>query len=151
LCVIAGSFIRPVGGYLADRLGGIRMLLLVYVGIAAIMSSMTTLPALGLAAGLLFLAMSLLGIGNGAVFQLVPQRYPNEIGVLTGLVGAAGGFGGFFLPIILGALKGQTGSFSGGFLAFAVAGCASALLLAAVSQAWQREFVSRGGLAAETG
>ena len=76
--------------------------------------------------------MGLLGMGNGAVFQIVPQRFSKEIGVVTGIVGAAGGIGGFVLPNLLGSMKQATGSFSGGFLTFALVGCfgcAAVLLL----------------------
>ncbi len=79
--------------------------------------------------------MAALGMGNGAVFQLVPQRFPKEIGVTTGIVGAAGGFGGFLLPTVLGSMKQAIGSFSGGFLAFAlVGGIGGALALTYASQ-----------------
>jgi MFS transporter, NNP family, nitrate/nitrite transporter len=150
LCVIAGSFIRPVGGYMADRIGGIRMLLFLYLGVATVMGTMSLLPPLGWGTLLLFLGMGLLGMGNGAVFQLLPQRFPCEIGVMTGLVGAAGGLGGFILPNVLGVLRGMTGSFSGGFLLFAMAGSACAGLLATISSSWEQGFAGRGGLAAES-
>jgi NNP family nitrate/nitrite transporter-like MFS transporter len=97
---------------------------------------------------LLFLGMGALGMGNGSVFQLVPQRFPKEIGVLTGIVGAAGGVGGFFLPNLLGGLKQLTGTFAGGFLVFALVGFVCAGLLVVVSRTWERTFVGRGGLAA---
>ncbi|HZQ37454.1 MAG TPA: MFS transporter, partial [Dehalococcoidia bacterium] len=66
LCVIAGSFLRPVGGYLADRFGGVRMLLVLYSGVAATMLGMALLPPLPSAIALLFLGMGLLGMGNGS-------------------------------------------------------------------------------------
>ncbi|MCX7702085.1 MAG: NarK/NasA family nitrate transporter [Gemmataceae bacterium] len=132
LCVIAGSFLRPVGGYLADRWGGQRLLVGVYLGIAAVMSLMALLPPLPAATVILFVGMGLLGMGNGAVFQLVPLRFPRQIGVVTGVVGAAGGLGGFFLPTILGSLKQATQSFAGGFLLFAVVGG-----MAAVAMMWK--------------
>lgn len=116
LCVFSGSFLRPVGGYLADRLGGIRMLQLLFGGVLALALAVAQLPAVGLVTVLFFVLMALLGMGNGSVFQLVPQRFPKEIGIITGLVGAAGGVGGFFLPSLMGAVKGSTGSFSTGFL-----------------------------------
>jgi NNP family nitrate/nitrite transporter-like MFS transporter len=150
LCALAGSFIRPLGGHLADRFGGIRILFLLYVGLAIVMGGMTWLPPQAGALALLFVGMCLLGMGNGAVFQLVPLRYPREIGVMTGLVGAAGGVGGFLLPTLLGGLKGWTGSFAGAFLLFALAGLACAAMLAAVSPIWEREFVGRGGLATQS-
>src|SRR5262249_7259192 len=98
---------------------------------------------------LMFLAMGLLGMGNGAVFQLVPQRFAREIGVITGIVGAAGGLGGFFLPMLLGALKQLTGSFAGGFLIFGLCGCLGcAAGLLHVGRRWEGEFVGQGGKAA---
>jgi NNP family nitrate/nitrite transporter-like MFS transporter len=150
LCVIAGSFVRPIGGYLADRFGGIRVLVLLYVAIASLMASMAALPPLWPGTGLVLVAMALLGLGNGAVFQLVPQRYPEELGAITGLVGAAGGIGGFILPNLLGGLKGLTGTFAGGFLGFALTGLTCAVILGGLSQGWQRGFAGRGGLAAES-
>ncbi|HXG12410.1 MAG TPA: MFS transporter [Gemmataceae bacterium] len=146
-CVIAGSFLRPIGGHLADRLGGIRLLTMLYLGVGGLMVGLSTLPPLPGATVLLFVGVGLLGMGNGAVFQLVPQRFPREIGVITGVVGAAGGLGGFFLPNLLGSLKQFTGSFAGGFFLFALAGFGSAAALLRVSRAWERAFVGRGGLA----
>jgi NNP family nitrate/nitrite transporter-like MFS transporter len=148
-CVIAGSFLRPLGGYLADRFGGIRMLTLLYLGVGGAMLGLSTLPPLAVGAALLFLGMGCLGMGNGSVFQLVPQRFPKEIGVMTGVVGAAGGVGGFFLPTIFGVLKQTTGSFSSGFLLFSLLGCfGCAAALTYVSRGWEKTFVGRGGVAA---
>jgi NNP family nitrate/nitrite transporter-like MFS transporter len=147
LCVIAGSFLRPVGGYFADRLGGIRILSAVYLGVAALMLGLSALPPLAWATMFLFLAMGTLGIGNGSVFQLVPQRFGEEIGVITGIVGAAGGIGGFFLPTLLGGMRQLFGSFGGGFLIFALVGFGSAVTLLVVSRSWQGAFVGQGGLA----
>jgi len=113
------------------------------------MASMAALPPLSTGTTVMFFGMALLGLGNGAVFQLVPQRYPQELGAITGLVGAAGGIGGFILPNLLGGLKGMTGSFAGGFLIFAVTALTCASVLGGLSQAWERGFVGRGGLAAE--
>ncbi len=145
-CVLAGSFLRPVGGYLADRFGGIRMLTLLYLGVGVTMLGLAALPPLWTGAVLMFAGMGMLGMGNGSVFQLVPQRFPKEIGVITGIVGAAGGLGGFFLPNLLGIQKQLTGSFAGGFLAFGLLGLVSAVLLLRVSRVWERIFVGRGGL-----
>ena len=60
------------------------------------------------------------GLGNGAVFKLVPQHFPTEVGVVTGLVGAIGGLGGFFPPIVLGVLKQATGAYTVGFVLLAL-------------------------------
>jgi NNP family nitrate/nitrite transporter-like MFS transporter len=143
LCVIAGSFLRPVGGYLADRFGGVRMLLVLYSGVAATMLGMALLPPLPAAVVLLFAGMGLLGMGNGSVFQLVPQRFPREIGVMTGIVGAAGGLGGFFLPNLLGTLKKLTGTFGSGFAVFALTSVACVGLMLMLRRRWEREFLSR--------
>jgi MFS transporter, NNP family, nitrate/nitrite transporter len=147
LCVIAGSFIRPVGGHLADRFGGIRMLTVLFLGVAMAMVGVATLPPLNTCTALLLIGMGCLGMGNGAVFQLVPQRFPKEIGVVTGIVGAAGGLGGFLLPNVLGTLKQMTNSFSGGFLAFAVVGLASTIVLVFVGRTWEGAFLGQGGVA----
>ena len=147
LCVIAGSFLRPVGGYLADRFGGIRMLTTLYLGVGLMMLGLSALPPLAWGTVFLFAGMGFLGMGNGSVFQLVPQRFSREIGVVTGLVGAAGGVGGFFLPNLLGVLKQLTGSFAGGFLIFALIGFGCVAALVYVSRAWEGVFVGQGGLA----
>jgi NNP family nitrate/nitrite transporter-like MFS transporter len=148
VCVIAGSFLRPIGGYLADRFGGIRMLTILFVGVALTMGALGAYPHdLYVGAVLMFLCMGCLGMGNGSVFQLVPLRFPKEIGVMTGIVGAAGGIGGFFLPSLLGFLKDQTDSFSGGFFAFGAVGLLSAVALAIVGRSWEGVFVGQGGTA----
>lgn len=116
-----GSSIRPFGGYLADRLGGVRMLSVLLVGIGATYALMARLPAIEAAAALLLVGMACLGLGNGAIFQLVPQCFRKEIGVATGVVGAIGGLGGFALPILLGSIKQASGSFGTGFLVLAAA------------------------------
>jgi len=147
LCVISGSFLRPVGGYLADKLGGIKLLLMLYCGVGVAMLGVATLPPLLLGTILLFLAMGMLGMGNGAVFQLVPQRFSKEIGIVTGIVGAAGGVGGFLLPTLFGVLKGQFETFSYGFVVFGTVAFGCMGLLAYVATQWQGKFVGRSGLA----
>ena len=120
-----------------------------YIAIAVFYDS-ETLPPLAAGTLLLFAAMATLGMGNGAVFQLVPQRFPREIGVTTGIVGSAGGLGGFVLPTALGTLKQATGSFGGGFLALAIlGGFGGALALAYASRGWRGRFISAEGRAAE--
>ncbi|PWW08461.1 NNP family nitrate/nitrite transporter-like MFS transporter [Paenibacillus cellulosilyticus] len=147
LCVIAGSFFRPVGGWLSDRIGGINMLLGLYGVVAIMLACISTLPPFGLIVVLLFIMMMSLGMGNGAVFQLVPQRFRDEIGLITGIVGAAGGLGGYFLPKILGNIKQATGSYSTGFLII----CGIALLcvftLLVVQGSWKRTWIGTGGKA----
>ena len=91
IVVLAGSFLRPMGGWLADRIGGYRLLLAILATLSASLFAVGTVPPIIVEVVFLFLTMGMLGMGNGAVFQLVPQRFPQRIGILTGLVGAAGG------------------------------------------------------------
>jgi NNP family nitrate/nitrite transporter-like MFS transporter len=119
-CVFTGSLVRPLGGALADRFGGTLTLTLVYIAAALVLAMISMGPAtLPIALMLFVVVMGTLGIGNGAVFQLVPQRFRQEIGVMTGLVGFAGGVGGFYLASSLGFAQKYTGSSSAGFLIFA--------------------------------
>jgi NNP family nitrate/nitrite transporter-like MFS transporter len=119
LAAFAGSFSRPLGGYLADRFGGAAMLRRLLFGIALAYAAISALPALSGVAPVLVLTMVGLGLGNGVVFQLVPQRFQKEIGSVTGLIGAVGGIGGFFLPTLLGSVKQFAGSYAAGFLVLA--------------------------------
>ena len=135
--VVFGSFLRPVGGLLSDRLGGYRMLLALLAIVGLSLAGVATLPTAGIALVLLACTMAMLGMGNGSVFQLVPQRFQGRVGIMTGIVGAAGGFGGFLLPSILGAIKDRTGSYAIGFALFAgIALTASAALLQ-IGRAWR--------------
>ncbi len=135
-CVFLGSFVRPIGGFLADKYGGITVLSLVFGLVAALAIAVGTLPVLPMAAVLLMSVTSLLGMGNGAVFQLVPQRFHKEIGTITGIVGAAGGVGGFFLPTFLGYFKGALGSYGVGFVIFGIASAAALVVLRLVQRQW---------------
>ncbi len=140
LCVFAGSFVRPIGGYLADRFGGVKVLSGVYMLVGILAFSIGTIPPLPVVVVGFFLMMLSLGSGNGSVFQLVPLRFKNEIGVITGLVGAFGGLGGFFLPNILGSLKDITGTYSSGFMVFAFTALGAAIvLLMANAMLWQKD------------
>lgn len=115
LCAVAGSLLRPVGGALSDRFGGTRVLAAVLVVAGCLAAILATLPGLGITVALLFGVLGLLGMGNGAVFQLVGRRVPERVGAMTGLVGAAGGLGGFMLPFGFGWLASVTGTFTVGF------------------------------------
>ncbi|HEV3497570.1 MAG TPA: MFS transporter [Actinomycetes bacterium] len=138
LCAAAGSLLRPLGGALADRLGGTRILTGALMVVAALAVGLASLPGLGLTVALLVLTMGTLGVGNGAVFQVVPQRFPSAVGPITGLVGAAGGLGGFLLPFALGSLEGSTGTFAAGFVVFAVASALASLAVTRRQRAWRR-------------
>ena len=137
LCAAAGSLLRPLGGAVADRIGGTRVLMIVLGAVAAAATTLALLPPLGATVSVLFLSLGALGIGNGAVFQIVPQRFPDRIGQMTGLVGAAGGLGGFLLPFGLGALVQVTGGFAIGFVVFAVAAGVSASLVQRRQRVWR--------------
>ena len=145
LCVLAGSFLRPVGGFLADRLGGIRMLIVLYGAVALLVSTLATLPPLSLAMIPLLAVMGCLGMGNGAVFQLVPHRFKDRVGVATGILGAAGGLGGFFLPTVFGSLKQATGSYGPGLLVFASVALLALLCLGLAQRTWIGVWIARHG------
>lgn len=147
LCVLSGSFLRPVGGFLADHFGGLRVLVLLYCAAGVMLLGLATTPSLGMATALMFTGMGMLGMGNGSVFQLVPQRFGKQIGIITGVVGAAGGFGGFVLPSLLGVAKWATGSFAVGLLGFGFVAFGGALALVIVGPRWEREFLGKGGRA----
>jgi len=120
LCIFAGAILRPFGGATADKMGGIKSLYIFFgiVATLAILNAAITLP-FWLAIVVLFLIMANLGMANGAVFQLVPQRFAKDIGIMTGLVGAAGGIGGTILIQTLGWSQGTFGGYSAGFMIFA--------------------------------
>ena len=137
-CVFAGSMVRPIGGTIADRVGGIKSLSLMYLLAAAFILLVSAgLPSKWLALAGFVAAMLALGMGNGAVFQLVPQRFRKEIGVMTGMVGMAGGVGGFYLASSLGYSKQLTGSYQTGLLVFAALAVFALVGLSAVKTRWR--------------
>ena len=137
-CVFAGSLVRPVGGALADRIGGIRALSIVYGIVAVLLIVVSFRPgSASTALGLLVITMLALGMGNGSVFQLVPQRFRHEIGVMTGLVGMTGGIGGFYLASSLGLSRQLTGSYQGGFLLFAALAVVALIGLSSIKHRWR--------------
>ena len=136
LCVFAGSFCRPIGGHLADRSGGASVMVFLFAASGAAIFGASFLPPLSVAVSFIFLAMSALGMGNGAVFQLVGSRFQKKMGIITGIVGAAGGLGGFALPFLLGQVKQISGSYGTGFLSFSFAIFAAALFLIVFRGHW---------------
>ncbi|HSM85015.1 MAG TPA: MFS transporter [Candidatus Limnocylindrales bacterium] len=117
--VLLATAMRPIGGWLSDKVGGLTILIWIFplvTGMAILLTfermAPFTIGALGMAAAI--------GLGNGAVFKLVPQYFPQSVGAVTGLVGAMGGLGGFFPPLALGMFRQQTGSFLWGFVLLAV-------------------------------
>jgi NNP family nitrate/nitrite transporter-like MFS transporter len=137
ICTAAGALSRPVGGALADRIGGIRALHFFYIiaGLALVASALVHSLYVNLA--ILTVASGALGMANGSVFQLLPQRFGKDIGVMTGLVGAGGGVGGFYLASSLGYSKGLTGSYLTGFLLFAGLCFLATLGLGLVKTRWR--------------
>ncbi|WP_084584508.1 nitrate/nitrite transporter [Sphingomonas azotifigens] len=141
-CVFAGSLVRPLGGALADRIGGVKTLSVVFLVAAAALAGVSVAPTLPMALACFVVAMLALGTGNGSVFQLVPQRFQAEIGVMTGLVGMAGGIGGFYLASSLGVAKQLAGSFAPGFLIFAGLALAALIGLGLVKNRWRKTWTS---------
>jgi NNP family nitrate/nitrite transporter-like MFS transporter len=121
LCIFAGAVLRPVGGAIADKIGGIRSLYFFYgsVALLAVINATFHLPFF-VAIFVLFLIMANLGMANGAVFQLVPQRFGKDIGIMTGIIGCAGGLGGTALIKTLGWSKGAFDGYTAGFMIFAL-------------------------------
>ena len=137
-CVFAGSFIRPVGGALADRYGGVRTLTVVFALAAlGLAGASFHAPSAYVALAVLMFSMLALGAGNGAVFQLAPQRFRKEIGVMTGLIGMTGGIGGFYLASTLGMAKKLTGTYQIGFLGFALLALFALAALHSLKARWR--------------
>lgn len=113
--VVVTTAMRPLGGWLADKVGGRTLLTIVFPIVAVASIPLTSKEMPMFTAGAIAMGLAI-GIGNGAVFKLVPQYFPHSVGAVTGLVGAAGGLGGFFPPLVLGALRRTTGEYTMGFL-----------------------------------
>jgi NNP family nitrate/nitrite transporter-like MFS transporter len=162
LVVFGGSAFRPIGGWLADRVGGLKALQILFALVAVAYLTVAFLPrgpapaaevaALAKVGGwaftdlpgiawtavsVFFVGAMALGMGNGCVFQLVPLRFRNEIGVMTGLVGAAGGLGGFLLARTLGFSRDLTGGFAAGFWLFAMLAAVGLVGLILVKTRWR--------------
>ena len=117
--VLVATLMRPLGGALSDKIGGAKLLTVVFAGAGALALGMTFVQIVPFTIGALGVA-AFIGLGNGAVFKLVPQYFAKDTGTVTGLVGAVGGLGGFFPPLLLGVIKTQTGSYALGFVLLAV-------------------------------
>jgi NNP family nitrate/nitrite transporter-like MFS transporter len=143
IVIVAGSLLRPVGGWLSDRAGGYGLLLGLLSGVAVCLAIAAALPPLTIVIVTLFVAVGLLGMGNGAVFQLVPQRFGDRMGLITGVVGAAGGLGGFMLPSMLGVVKDATGSYGAGLLLVSAAFVIGAGVLLEIGRRWAAEWEPR--------
>jgi NNP family nitrate/nitrite transporter-like MFS transporter len=137
-CVFCGSMFRPIGGTVADRVGGVRALQVMYIVVVLAMLGVAVVPpTLAITMSLFVVGMMAMGMGNGAVFQLLPQRFQREIGTLTGLVGMAGGIGGFYLASSLGLAKQLTGDYRLGFTCYALLGACAFVILFKVKARWR--------------
>ena len=151
LCGLTGSLIRPVGGHVADRWGGLPVLAGVFIALALVTALAGSLPPLPWLASLLMVSIAIMGFGNGVIFQIVSEWFPTDIGLASGLVGAAGGIGGFFVPIGFGLLREGTGTFVPGFFGLAMVSAVAAMTVSsalrwrprAVAQATNAEGFSR--------
>ena len=146
LCIFAGAVLRPVGGNIADKIGGVKSLYFFYGAVAILVttSALVELP-FTLAILVLFLIMANLGMANGAVFQLVPQRFGKDIGIMTGLVGCAGGLGGTALIKTLGWSKGAFDGYTAGFLIFACVVLVAIMGLSLVKTRWRTTWGFKAG------
>ena len=147
LTIFAGAILRPVGGGLADKMGGVKSLYIFFgvVTVLALINALVPLP-FWLAIAVLFFIMASLGMANGAVFQLVPQRFGKDIGIMTGLIGAAGGLGGTALVKTLGWSKGAFDGYSAGFMIFAGVVLVAIVGISLVKTRWRTTWgVAAGG------
>lgn len=133
----SGAMVRPLGGLLADRVSGVRVLLVLLLAIAVgNFLFAKTMPTRSGAVAMLFGLYLCFGLGNGATFQLVPQRWGNRTGVMTGIIGAAGGVGGFYLPVVLGIARENTGSYQLGFAVFSALALVAFALVSGLHRNW---------------
>lgn len=148
--VIMASVLRIAGGWIADKVGGIRTLLVLcgVITLATILASL--MPASPLVmVGLLVVCFSAMGAGNGAVFQLVPQRFKSTTAVAGSLIGEIGALGGGVLPVAMGLSREYTGSFTFGFLSGTLLSIVALAAILVVMKSWTTSWVGAGGKALE--
>ncbi len=147
LCIFAGAMLRPVGGSIADKMGGVKSLY-IFFGVVAAMAFFNAffVHNFYLAILVLFIIMAFLGMANGAVFQLVPQRFGKDMGIMTGIVGCAGGLGGTALVKTLGWSKAAFNGYSIGFIIFGVIAFIAIVGISMVKTRWRTTWgVHAGG------
>lgn len=128
--IVIATAMRPIGGWLSDKVGGRAVLVSIFPIVIMAAACLAIDGMAWFTVGAIGMAIAI-GLGNGAVFKLVPEYFPAAVGAVTGLVGAAGGLGGFFPPLVLGILKKSSGSFT---LGFVFLGVFAALCLLVVRQ-----------------
>jgi NNP family nitrate/nitrite transporter-like MFS transporter len=148
LAAFMGAALRVVGGWISDRVGGVNTLTIVLITIAA------TLVMTGMAGGslvattlLIILCFAALGAGNGALFQLVPLRWPTSTAVAGSMIGEIGALGGGLVPNAMGLSKQYTGTYMWGFIVFAVLAVAMLGMLRVMQLRWTRTWAEKGGRA----
>ncbi|WP_026443809.1 MFS transporter [Pseudacidobacterium ailaaui] len=147
LATLTGSMTRVVGGWLADRLGGITTLTYVFVIAIAGLLGLTASPSLTVTTLLFMLCFAALGAGNGATFQLVPLRWPVTTAVAGGMIGEIGALGGSILPNLLGQSRQHFGSYAPGFLLYIGIAFLVFAMMRIVARQWTRSWVGAGGRA----
>jgi NNP family nitrate/nitrite transporter-like MFS transporter len=148
LCIMAGALLRPVGGAIADKIGGIKALyiFLSMTSVLIFINAFIPLP-FWVAITVMFCIMANLGMANGAVFQLVPQRFSKDIGIMTGIIGAAGGLGGVAILQILGTSTLIFGDYTIGFIIIATMALIAIVGLTLVKSRWRTTWgVKSGGI-----
>ncbi len=147
LAAIMGSGIRILGGYISDRWGGINMLTLVFALVMVSMIALGFAPLLWLTTIVFMFCFAALGAGNGALFQMVPLRWPLTTVVASSMIGEVGALGGSFIPNAMGISKQHTGSFTWGFLAFGVLALVVFVVLRISQKKWTQKWIDKGGKA----
>lgn len=144
---ITGSITRVIGGWFADKLGGVTTLSVVFLVVIGTLFSLVNTPSLMTTTLLFMLCFAALGAGNGATFQLVPLRWPVTTAVAGGMIGEIGALGGSILPNVLAQSKQHTGRYGLGFIAYAVLATLILVMLRIVARTWMKTWVGPGGRA----
>ena len=148
LATLMGSAVRALGGHISDRIGGVNTLTVVLLLVAAMLLLCGASGGSLVASTLLFMVcFAALGAGNGALFQLVPLRWPLTTAVAGGMIGEIGALGGGFIPNAMGLSKQYLGTFFWGFASFAAVALAMLALLRMVQIRWTRTWAEKGGRA----
>jgi len=147
LATLTGSLTRVLGGWFADRIGGITTLSVVFLIAIAALFGLMAAPSLTATTLLFMLCFAALGAGNGATFQLVPLRWPLTTAVAGGMIGEIGALGGGILPNVLGLSKQHTGSYQAGWICYAALAVAILIMMRIVARSWTRTWVGAGGRA----